>query len=66
MSWTACADEMPDSDITVLVSNPAWNGEVGLGFHDGEVWRDQDGVAWSGNGDDLPPTHWMDLPEGPK
>jgi hypothetical protein len=66
--WTAVADALPDSDTTVLVANPEWMSDpVGLGYHDGEVWRDQDGIAWNNvDPDDAAPTHWADLPEPPE
>lgn len=44
--WTSVEQELPDSDLTVMITlvpgsdEPAW-----LGYHDGEKWRDVDGLV---------------------
>lgn len=58
MYWIAVADEIPDSDITVLVYAPAQTDPVWLGYHDGDVWLSVDGTP-------IDVTHWADLPEPP-
>ena len=67
--WQPCADGLPDSDTTVLVSNPEWIEPVFMGYHDGEVWREINGAAWMPDDfedpNERPPTHWADLPEPP-
>lgn len=60
-TWTCCADSSPASDATVLAYFPEEDEPVWLAFHDGECWCDISGLP-----NDSQPTHWMDLPEGPK
>ena len=62
-SWTRCADELPDSDTTVLIYSPSPDASepVWLGYHDGTVWRDIDNIPFAVSG----VTHWMHLPEPP-
>lgn len=52
--WRDTADELPDSDETVLVEcdgdEPVW-----LGYHDGAQWLSVDGEA-------IHVTGWMPLP----
>lgn len=62
--WTAAADSLPDSDITVMVFDPTADEPVWLGFVDGEgidtsIWRFIDGSEASGV------THWRPIIEGP-
>ncbi len=68
--WTACEDEMPDSETTVLIANNNWPSDpVWFGFHDGEIWRAADAMPLASAADsgesDAAPTHWMQLPEPP-
>jgi hypothetical protein len=59
--WKCCAEEMPDSDLTVLIANPIWPDDpVWIGYHDGDVWRDIDNMRLNSA-----PTHWMDFPAPP-
>jgi len=59
VDWKKVADQMPDSDETVLVYGPTLDPDVWLGYHDGECWRD---VA----GEKLEPVlAWAPLPEPP-
>ena len=55
-AWIDVNDEMPDSDLTVLVFT---GGETWLGYFDGNVWQSVEAGA-------IEVTHWMELPEGPK
>lgn len=57
-SWIACADELPDEELTVLVYAPAQPDPVWLGYLDQGMWLSVEGA-------DLDVTHWMDLPEPP-
>ena len=57
--WIPVSESLPDSDTTVLIHSK--NEDVSMGFHDGELWRDCEGVPLFND----TPTHWMDLPEGP-
>ena len=57
--WIPVTESLPDSDTTVLTGFS--DGEVSMGFHDGESWCECDGMSIRENS----PTHWMDLPEGP-
>ena len=58
-NWRECADELPDTDETVLISSPTADEPVWLGFHDGDRWRNVDGQ--------ISPevTHWAPMPEPP-
>jgi hypothetical protein len=51
---------LPDADTTVLVYTPA-DGEVWLGFYDGECWRGVDASRLR-----CKVTHWAHLPEPPR
>jgi hypothetical protein len=57
--WTPVADHLSDADTTVMIFDPTANDSVWLGYFDGGTWRNSDG--WPAS-----PTHWMDIPEGPK
>lgn len=52
--------EPPDSDITVLLFSPQADEPVWPGYLDGARWRYSDGLLAN------PPTHWADMPAGPK
>ena len=56
--WRAVADEMPDSDQTVMIHHAEEDEPVWMGYHDGETWRLVDGNRCA-------VTHWMPLPEPP-
>ena len=58
--WKSVADEMPDSEQTVLYYAPEADEPVWLGFHDGECWRQV-----SAEQVEAEVTHWMQLPEPP-
>lgn len=51
--------EPPDSDTTVHLYDPAASEPVWLGYLDGDVWRYVDGMPAT-------PTHWSDVPKGPR
>lgn len=57
--WVSCADQLPDSDTTVLTNQPGSNEPVWGGYHDGETWRNIDGPVTSGVMD------WMEFPDPP-
>lgn len=67
--WTACTDEMPDADLTVLIGTNSdapctWDcGGVWLGWWDGEDWME---VGGSTIPKEQWPTHWQDLPDPPQ
>ena len=63
--WKVAADELPDSDCTVLGYHPEWSEPVWPVYHDGEGWCDVDGMSFEAR-PNPPPTHWMDFPEPPK
>lgn len=57
ITWIPVSAEMPDADLTVLITvsdaaEPAW-----LGYWDGETWRDVDGMPVS-------VTHWAAMFKG--
>lgn len=58
--WKTIADEMPDSDETVLVFSKEADEPVWLGYWDSEndCWRAVDGSK-------IEVTHWAKMPEGP-
>jgi hypothetical protein len=58
LTWTPVASP-PDSDTTVLLFDPAASEPVWLGYLDGDTWRFVDGMPAA-------PTHWAELPAGPK
>jgi len=58
VGWRRCADEMPDSDSTVMIHHAEEGEPVWMGYHDGETWRQVDGARCA-------VTHWMPLPEPP-
>lgn len=59
ITWRTPAEALPDSDLTVLVRMPdGWDEPVWLGFHDGEEWKDPDGMPIA------TPALWADMPAG--
>lgn len=58
--WTSVDDTLPDADTTVLIALS--DGEVWIGYLDGDAWRDvsADVIEWSRV------THWMHLPPAPE
>lgn len=50
---------LPDSDQTVMVHHPKNEEPVWMGYHDGECWRDIDGMT-------IRVSHWAPLMEPPK
>lgn len=57
-NWKPVTEELPDSDLTVLVHHPEEDEPVGTGHHDGDRWRSSDLTRIS-------VTHWMPMPEPP-
>jgi len=57
--WTRCADDLPDSDLTVMIHHPDEDEPVWVGYLDGETWRTAEGVR-------VAVTHWMPIPEPPR
>ncbi|WP_153114598.1 hypothetical protein [Rhodocyclus tenuis] len=56
--WHPTAEQLPDSDTTVLITGNVEAGNVWLGYLDGEQWRNADG--WPID----PPTAWATMPAG--
>ncbi|MCC6071432.1 DUF551 domain-containing protein [Massilia sp. GCM10020059] len=58
-TWTNVNEALPDADLAVLIAMS--DGDVWLGYLDGEIWRDvgADVIAWDRV------THWMHLPPAP-
>lgn len=60
ITWHAVADCLPDSDMTVMVYSELWDDPIFMGWHDGDDgWRNI-------HAENIQPTHWADLPQGPK
>jgi len=59
IKWISVADQLPDDDMTVLITDT--ENFVGTGFHDGDAgWRYCNAERV---GD--PVTHWSELPDPP-
>lgn len=56
MNWIEAAQQLPDSDTTVLVHAPQADEPIWMGFHDGEMWRYVDATPAVGV------IEWADLP----
>lgn len=71
--WISVSKELPDTGLTVLIANTAWDCPVDTGFFDGgDCWYracnpsvELDSMDCVGglNPYMFPPTHWMPLPE---
>ena len=59
MVWHDARQELPDDELTVMVALA--NGEVWLGFHTEEDWRQVSAETF-----DQRVTYWADLPTAPK
>lgn len=59
--WTDVAKQLPDADETVLIYSSLYDPGVGMGYLDGEQWRDA-GDGWP----IAAPSHWASMPKGPK
>lgn len=59
--WKSVADEMPDSDDTVLIFSKEADEPVWLGYWDieNDCWRDVNAFP-------IEVTHWAKMPEGPE
>ena len=57
-AWIPCADDMPDSDATVMIHQPGDADPVWIGLHDGDTWRTADGERTE-------VTHWCHFPPPP-
>jgi hypothetical protein len=58
-TWTPVANQLPDSDTTILLFDENASEPVWPGYLDGNMWRYIDGMP-------AQPTHWTEMPEGPK
>jgi Protein of unknown function (DUF551) len=58
--WRSVQDELPDSDINVLIYGPEMNGEPFIGYYDSS---ESNWVTIHGSRVEV--THWMDLPQPP-
>jgi hypothetical protein len=56
IAWKPVA-ELPDSDTTVLLFDPAASEPVWLGYLDGDTWRFVDGMPAA-------PAYWAKMPQG--
>jgi hypothetical protein len=61
IEWIACAERLPDDDITVLLYTPVQRGDVWPGWRDGDGWRWANGSTVR---DEI--THWAAWPAGPR
>ena len=59
--WIPCAEQLPDSDTTVMTFAPDSNEPVWPAYHDGDQWVDMMGGPIT----DAAITHWMEFPEPP-
>lgn len=57
LTWWTPDERMPDAELTVLVETEGCEEPVWLGFHDGECWRDTDGMQ-------IGVKRWADMPKG--
>lgn len=57
ITWHDVGEQLPDADITVLVRTHGCEEPVWLGYLDGEVWRDVDGL-------EITVLRWADMPLG--
>lgn len=57
--WILVSERLPDPEIKVLGVHADVDDPIGLAYHDGKDWHDEEG--W-----DAAITHWMPLPEPPK
>jgi len=68
--WKDAKVEPPDADSSVMIFNDSWDEPVNMGFLDGEVWRTHDLTPLDAepgeHPDFFPPSHWAQMPEGPK
>lgn len=62
VTWVDAAEQLPDSDTTVLIHCSQSDDPVWMGYHDGETWRAVDGMDLG----DAFVDHWADLPEAPQ
>jgi len=53
MAWRRCDSEKPDAETTVLLFHP--NGNVALGYTDGDEW-------YTEGGESCTPSNWMNIP----
>jgi len=72
--WTEIGDELPDDELTVLITNDRWSDPVDFGYHAEGVWHSSTGFPLNTplgkpnpnhHPETEPPTHWMHLPEPP-
>jgi len=62
IEWKRCEEELPDSDITVLVFCPLTKSEpVWMGYYDGARWLTGDHMEMKGR-DEV--KAWAHVPEG--
>jgi len=60
ITWVSCADELPDSDTSVLIRMLDSDDRVWIGYWDGETWLTAEGFK-AGR-----VSHWSDIPAGPE
>lgn len=65
LSWISAAEQLPDSDTTVMVHAPKASEPVWLGYHDGDSWFSVDGSEY-GNEEELiaEVVAWAEMPMG--
>lgn len=59
LDWIPVTQELPDSDLTVLIACADGNEPVWTGYHNGTEWLTVEGSSF------ITVTHWMPLPEPP-
>lgn len=57
--WKSVSDELPDDETTVMLYHPDASEPVWPGYREARRWRTAEGLI-------ICPTHWAEMPEGPK
>jgi hypothetical protein len=66
IQWVDVKDQMPDSELTVLVSAPEASEPVWLGYHDGDSWFSVDGMGYGNEEEQVAQVvAWAEMPKGP-
>ena len=61
ITWRRTAEDLPDTDLVVLIHCPDAGEPCWVGYRDDDCWR-----LSAGSRIDEAPTHWAELPEGPQ
>lgn len=57
-SWIDASKELPDAETTVLICIKDAGEPVWLGYHNGDEWKDVEGMV-------IEVTHWAEIPLAP-